>query len=570
MAVLKIDGDASGALRSIQQVERAVGNLSTTIQAIGGAVIGASLFSFVDQLQNMQNKLLIATKTQDEFNYALAAVKAVADKTGQSLSATGDLYAAVARNAEKLGYNQDQVVTVTNAMATALKASGAGAEGARATMYQFSQILAKGKVNGDEFTTIMENLGGPVMDLVARNMGISTAELVKFKEKGLIGAKDFTDALIRSMGELDSMSGKAIPTLGQNLQRIQNAFGDFIIKFDRATGITKMLGDLMVWLSNNVNKVALAVAALVGYFVAQRALAFAVALFEVVKAIRAIGIAAAVTEALATGGLAAITGLVGAGVALVAANKMFENVDTSVKDLNIDLNATADAAKNGLGETNNQLQGVSDKFKDIIKDLTYQSKVSAESTKEYDLQNQLLGYNKQLEYQMSDAQRGQIKNLLMQIDLRKNLAKITEDLKNAEKNRQTLAIADVGERRVAQELESKRLQYGDAAFNAKKKEIEASIRANNIAEAGLSISEQLRANAVELEILNERGIVQQEQMRAVESIRRQYGQEIANTKSAEIKNATEAYVVEKNRLKVLSESRIAVEATLLYERDILN
>jgi tape measure domain-containing protein len=550
------------------QAERALGRLQGALTALATAAIGSSLFSFVDSLQNMENKLRIATSSQEEFNASLAYVKAIADKTGQSLQATGDLYAAVARNAGKLGYDQAQVVTVTNAMATALKASGASAEGARSTMYQFSQILAKGKVNGDEFTTIMENLGGPVMDLVAKNMGVTTQQLMKFKEKGLIGAKDFTDALIRSMGELDTMSGKAIPTLGQNLQRVQNAFGDFIMKFDRATGITAMLGDLMVFLSKNVDKVAIAIATLIGYFVAARALAFAMALFEVVKAIRAIGIAAAVTEALATGGLSAITGLVGAGAAFVAANALFEKVDGTAKEFNVDLNATADAAKNGLGATAGQLTGISDKFKDIIKDLRMQAQVSGDTSKEYDIQNQLLGYNKQLEYQMSGAQRDQIKNLLLQIDLKKNLAKISEDLKETERNIGILGIADIGQRKIATELETRRKQYGDAAYNLKQKEIEASVRANFAAEAKLGIEEQLTANAAELDVLYERNLVKQEQMRAIEAIRRQYGQAIADQYRNQLEISTGELVVSREIAKAVQDYSDAKNAAIKYQVDM--
>lgn len=129
-AILKIQADTSSALQSINQIDRALGTLNSSassvtrtmngltsaFQTAAAAVIGASLFNFVDQLQNMENKLRIASKSQEEFNMSLAYVKAIADKTGQSLSATGDLYAAVARNAEKLGYDQAQIVTVTNAV----------------------------------------------------------------------------------------------------------------------------------------------------------------------------------------------------------------------------------------------------------------------------------------------------------------------------------------------------------------------------------------------------------------------------------------------------------------------
>ena len=582
MAQIKIEADNSQALRAIQQVERALGSISTsanaasramsgltaTMQALGAAVVGASLFNLVDQLQNMENKLRIATKSNEDFNQSLAFVKAIADKTGSSIAATGDLYAAVARNAEKLGYDTNQVATVTNAFATALKASGASAVGSASAMYQFSQILAKGKVNGDEFTTIMENLGGPVMDLVARNMGISTAELIKFKEKGLIGAKDFTDALIRSMGELDSMSGKAIPTLSQNLQRVQNAFADFIMKVDKATGLTTMLGNAMVWLSKNVDTILPILAAFVGAWAATKLIPIIASLYEMVKVVRALGVSAAVMQALATGGISALTAAAGAAVAYIAASKAFDKVDESVQSMNVNLNQTAVAAENGLGTMNSQLTGVGDKFKDILRDLKAQAAISADSSKAYDLQNQLLGYNRQLEYQMTDEQRNQIKALLMQIDIRKNFAKITEDIRQLERENAILGIADIGQRKIALELESKRRQYGEEAFNARKKEIEASIRANMLAEARAGIEEQMRANAHEMDVLYERNVIKQEQMRAIEAIRRQHGQEIANQFRQQVEESTKQLVLIKEVSKLERDYSDAKNNQIKYQLNI--
>ena len=541
-AQIKIDGDASGALRSIGQIEsalgriqtsssqaeRSLGRLSQSLIALGGAVVGTGLFNFVDSLQNMQNKLRIATDSQDQFNASLGYVKAIADKTGQSLTATGDLYAAVARNAKTLGYNQDQVVTVTNAMATALKASGASAEGSRSVMYQFSQILAKGKVNGDEFTTIMENLGGPVMDLVARNMGVTTAELVRLKEKGLIGAKDFTDALIRSMGELDNMQGKTLPTLGQSLQRIQNSFADFVIKLDQATGFTNMLANGMNYLAKNVDTILPIIAAFAGMWAGMRLASLIVTLYEVSKAVRAIGIAAAVTQALATGGLAAIGAIAGATAAYLAASELFDKVDGQVKELNIDLKATGDAAASGLGPANQQLTGIAEKYKEILKDLKLQESISSVAADQYQIENQLLTYKKQLENQITSTQEQELRGLLRKIDLNKTLAQITRDLADSAKSRAATEIADAAERRVAVELENKRRSIGDEAFKQSRARLEADIRANIASEARVNIERDIRAISIETQSAMADTAIDAEAIRRTEQLRLTYGQALTD------------------------------------------
>lgn len=166
MADLNYDVSVSvqSALASLRNLESQVARLNTqmgvvtksatafgnSLKAVGAALLGVNLSRFVDDVQNMENRLRVAVGSNQELGQALAYVKAIADGTGQTMTDIGTLYAKVAANAGKLGYNQEQVATATNSFAMALKASGASTQGASSAIYQFTQILMKGKVNGDE------------------------------------------------------------------------------------------------------------------------------------------------------------------------------------------------------------------------------------------------------------------------------------------------------------------------------------------------------------------------------------------------------------------------------------
>lgn len=362
------------ALASLQRLETQVGRLSgnmekvsrssavfaNSFRALGATVAGIGIGRFVDDIQNMQNKLLLATSSQEEFNKSLGYVKAIADQTGQSLAATGALYAKVAANAEKMGYTQEQVATVTSSFALALKASGASAEGSASSIYQFSQILAKGKVNGDEFTTIMENLGGPVMDLVASKLGVTTAQLFKMKEEGKLTAAMFSDALIQSFDELNAMSGRLGPTIGQAFTKIGNSFSEFLMNLEKSTGVFTTIANGMTFLANNTRGVGVALAVVAGAWAGVKLAAWsgylitaAGGVIALTKTIRSLGIAAAVAEAIATGGLSAIatltTGLAGAAAAGFAANAMFKKLEEETNNFNVDLTKVGATAKEQLG-----------------------------------------------------------------------------------------------------------------------------------------------------------------------------------------------------------------------------
>jgi len=561
VAVLKIEGDASGAIRAIQQIESALGGIQRSVSqaqrslsglqqslvGIAGVLAGGSLMTFVDDLQNMQNKLRIATNSQEEFNKSLEYVRAIADKTGQSLAATGDLYASVARNAEKLGYDQNQVVTVTNAMATALKASGASAQGAASVMYQFSQILAKGKVNGDEFTTIMENLGGPVMDLVAKNMGLTTAQLIEYKEKGLIGARDFTDALIRSMSELDGMAGKSSQTIGQSMQRIQNAFASVILSLDNSTGFSTAFADAAAKISANgenlipvIKAIGLALAGLAVYFApvvtlftaaAAAALYFADVLGPILKP---------VIDAIESALGAVVKRLVGFGSAIAALSrgenpfeaykKSLEEWDQRGKDVNKTQTQTnkllEDAKKSAQGAISaqpGQLEGVGQKFALILKDIQEQAKLTAQTNREYDIQSQILQTNKQLNYQLTDAQKRQLAALYQQIQAQKDLLATNELIRKLQSDTSVAAIQDAGQRQVATQLENYRLSVSKEVYNQKRAEVQLAIEQNIQTKALTEYQDNIRKAQGEITRLGIKDLDLREQQAAVDAERLKLG-----------------------------------------------
>ena len=509
-----------GIETAVRTVNRSLGSMRTALAGVVSVMAGGGLTTFIDDLQNMQNKLRIATSSQEEFVRATEMVRAIADSTGQSLSAIGDLYAAVSRNAAKLGYDQNQVVTVTNAMATALRASGTSAQGAASVMYQFSQILAKGKVNGDEFTTIMENLGGPVMDLVAKNMGLTTQQLLEYKERGLIGAKDFTDALIRSMGELSAMSGKSSQTIGQSMQRIQNAFGTAILSIDNATGFSAKFAAMANKVASNgenlvpvIKAIGLALGALGLVFApvitvfgaaAAAALYFADVLGPVLKPV------IDAVEAALGGLVKRIYGLGAAIKAALSGENPFEAYDQALKDFEATattaipaatreqeaLTAATQAAVAATGEHAGALTGITQKYEDILKDLQLELDLSTRSTEEQNIQNKLLQFKKQLQGELTAAQEQELANMLRAIDANKQTLQLRESINAAtrsaamESARAAITDLDLREQQLA--VDNARLQVKRDLTAEEDAQIRAAVRQTQEARDLLSIEQARR------------------------------------------------------------------------------
>jgi tape measure domain-containing protein len=371
------------------------------------------------------------------------------------------LYSIVARNAKSLGYNTDQVTTVTNAMATALKAAGASSQGAAATLGQFSQVLAKGRFEGDDFNTIMENLG-PIMDIVAKNMGVTTDKLKQYVGSGLIGAKDFTDALIRSMGELDAVSGKSSTTLAQSLQRIQNSFASALVAIDNATGISEKFADFANKIAANgenlvpvIKAIGLALAALAVYaapVVTLFSAAAAAALYfaDIHGPILKPAVTAVET---AIGGMAKVLGLFG-----MSGKKDTDKVTDAQKKLN-------DAAKNAnttIGQQPGQLTGVTKKYEEIVKQLKDQYEQMTKNGDAENINKKILEYKTALQGQMTAAQEKELRTLLIKNANYERTKQVMEDVANATKSAGMeairLNIQDLAQREQQAAIDQRRLE----------------------------------------------------------------------------------------------------------------
>lgn len=420
-AMSKLQTSATQVNRSLSSITASADRMGTALQAAFGIMAGRGLFDFIDGLQNMENKLRVSTRSQEEFNTSIKAVKEISDKTGQSMSAIADLYSKAASNADKLGYSTNQVTSVTYAFATALQVSGASAQGSAAALYQFGQVLNKGKLNGDEFTTMTENLSGNVLNLLIRNMGITRQQFEEFKTKGLVGAKDFTDALIRSMDQLAAMQGKIGPTVGQSLNRIQNAFASMIIDFERSTGIFRKVADAMTFLSKNIDSVVAGMAAIAVVFTVGRFVAIAA---EIRVLAKEIGILGAVMNAVGKSPMMlAITGLV-AGFMWFQGKKALGTAPEEASTLE---QAMA-GAKEETSATAQQLTGIGDQLKNILRDLDEQSKILIANNAQYKIEEEVLKYNKQLGYQLNEQQKEKLRLKLQEVEATKEIIQLGNNL----------------------------------------------------------------------------------------------------------------------------------------------
>ena len=117
--------------------------------------------------------------------------------------------------------SNDEAIYFVEQLNKQFKISGAGIQEASAAMYQLTQAMASGKLQGDEFRSIMEN--APLLaQSIAKEMGMSVGQLKEMSSQGLITADIIKSALFNAAEETDARFGEIPMTFAEVGQSVQN------------------------------------------------------------------------------------------------------------------------------------------------------------------------------------------------------------------------------------------------------------------------------------------------------------------------------------------------------------
>lgn len=209
--------------------------------AVGGAGISA-LVSQAEAYTTVANRLKLVTSNSQEFTAAQNAVFAIAQKSGQPLGATAELYQRIAQNQKELKLTGEGVAGIVETISKTMVISGASAESANAALIQLGQAFASGTLRGEELNSVMEQAPA-LSQAIAKGMGVSVGALRALGAEGKLTADSVVKALQAQAGAVDVLFGKMQSTIGIALTRIQSSFTKMIGETDNLSGSSRSVAD---------------------------------------------------------------------------------------------------------------------------------------------------------------------------------------------------------------------------------------------------------------------------------------------------------------------------------------
>lgn len=161
------------------------------------------------------------------------------------------LYIRTSAAIRDYGFAAGTAEKVTSTLAKALKLGAASASEQTSTILQFSQALQKGKLDGDEFRTVMEN-AGVVQELLAKRLAVSKGEIIKLAAAGKLQIRDLVGAMTDGAEMVDRVFRGMPVTVDEAFMVLSNSMTEYIGQLDQAYGISQGYAGAIAALARNI------------------------------------------------------------------------------------------------------------------------------------------------------------------------------------------------------------------------------------------------------------------------------------------------------------------------------
>jgi tape measure domain-containing protein len=333
------------------------------------------LAATADQANNLQARLKLVTGEGENFARSWEGVSEVALRTHSALEETGVLFTRIAQAGRDAGLSAQQAsvqsLGLTETINQAIQIGGASAESSSAAITQLIQGLQSGVLRGEEFNSVMEQ-APRLARALADGLGVTTGELRKMAESGLLTTQTVIAALQGQSAAVAAEFQRLPPTVGRAMQDLSTQWTLYVQKVDQANGASAAAAKAIHLLANNLQSIAgllmdlgKAAAAFTALRLAQHFLGISQATQAAAAGIAAANAQLVATQAAAAGAAASTSRF----AAVMGGLKTFTLVGlaANIKDIGT-----------WLGETTAKLMG----YKDLTEDLAKAEKAAAEASRE--------------------------------------------------------------------------------------------------------------------------------------------------------------------------------------------
>jgi len=259
---LKTTNEVAAGLENLtkkgDQADAQMNAMSASIKSLvgymGGLVAINKAISMADGYTQMAARIRNATASAEEYALVQERVLATANTTYRNLSEAQEVYLSMAGGMKSLGYQTTQTLDLVDSLSFSFTHNATRVDQAQSAMAALSKSMAKGKVDGEAWISIVTGADNVIADM-AKNTEYNEKQIREMGAKGKIALEDLIKTLIATREQNEQLANNMENSVADGFTQLTNAATVYLGKLNESTGATGVLAGGLGVLADNFDTV---------------------------------------------------------------------------------------------------------------------------------------------------------------------------------------------------------------------------------------------------------------------------------------------------------------------------
>lgn len=240
-------------------------SIKSLVGYMGGILTINKAIAMADGYTQMAARIRNATASAEEYTMVQDRLLDTANTTYRQLGEAQEVYLSMAGGMKSLGYQTKETLDLTDSLSFSFTHNATRIDQAQSAMDALSKSMAKGKVDGDAWISIVTGADNIIADM-AKTTGQTEAEIRRLGAEGKASLDDLIKTLITTREQNEKLANNMENSLADGFTKLSNEVTVYLGKANEATSATGILAGGLSSLADNLDLVANTGAALgLGY-----------------------------------------------------------------------------------------------------------------------------------------------------------------------------------------------------------------------------------------------------------------------------------------------------------------
>ena len=240
-------------------------SIKNLVGYMGGLLTINKAIAMADGYTQMAARIRNATQSAEEYTLVQDRLLKTANTTYRQLGEAQEVYLSMAGGMKSLGKSTKDTLDLTDSLSFSFTHNATRVDQAQSAMDSLSKSMAKGKVDGDAWISIVTGADNVIADM-AKTTGKTETEIRKLGAEGKVSLEDLIKTLILTRDENEKLANNMENSLADGFTKLSNEVTVYLGKANEATSATGIMAGSLGVLADNLDMVANTGAALgIGY-----------------------------------------------------------------------------------------------------------------------------------------------------------------------------------------------------------------------------------------------------------------------------------------------------------------